>query len=395
MERTTGNSLLILLWGGRVQPTIVLAHQLNPAAIACIVSRDTDTTSVGILRRVLPQAVILDPISVDPYRTAATLTALEEVRRRFPDLQPIVSVTSATVPMSVAGYEMAGQPQCRAYYINTRGGEILDLTRPDEPDPLRMAVKVSTYIRIYGLEPLSPDLVTFATTPETRRTVALNLGRRGRPAVEVLAWLRGNSAAPEATATQGTKSKVWPAHFGDAHRAVLQMLAEYGLIRNLRSSTRQIAFEIPEVGEGEFLRGIWLEQYALAVGQELQARRVLYDCEAGVCLRSGEARRQIDFFATFRGMALIASCKAVKKPWQKTYLDELGAVAKTLGGDYVTRLYITDALPTPAAPGRPDPFPAFAQQARQQRIVIVRGDELPQLDVVLQREIERPTYPPR
>lgn len=122
---------------------------------------------------------------------------------------------------------------------------------------------------------------------------------------------------------------------------------------------------------------------------------MFYDCAAGVRLRSGAAEREVDFIATFRGMALIASCKAVKRPWDKAYLDELGAVAKILGGDYVTRLYITDGVRTPPPPGRSDPFLAFAQQAAQQRAVIVTGDELPRLDEVLQREVERPTYPPR
>lgn len=397
MERSTTHSLLILLWGGRVQPTIVLAHQLNPAAVVCIVSRDTINPPVGVLRRVLPQAIVPDPVPVDPYRTAATLAALEQARSRFPDLRPIVSVTSATVPMTVAGYEMARHWGCPAYYINTRGGEVLDLTRPDEPDPLRMAVRVDTYARIYGLELLPPEQVTpYATTAETRRAAALNLGRGGRPAVEVLAWLRGKSGADQETATQGLKQKVWPAHFGADHRGVLQMLEAHGLIRHVRHSARQVSFAIPQAGEAEFLRGDWLEQYVLAVGQTLQARRVFYDCAAGVRLRTGAAEREVDFIATFRGMALVASCKAATKPWRKSYLDELGAVAKTLGGDYVTRLYITDGVRAPALPpGRTDPFPAFVQQAQQQRTVIVTGDDLPRLDEVLQREVETPTYPPR
>ncbi|MCX7854177.1 MAG: hypothetical protein N2383_15520 [Caldilineales bacterium] len=396
MERSTSNALLILLWGGRVEPTIVLAHQLNPAAVVCLVSRDRTNPPVGVLRRVLPQAVIPDPVEVDPYRTAATLDALEEARRRFPDLRPIVSVTSATVPMTVAGYEMARHWGCPAYYINTRGGEVLDLTRPDEPDPLRMTVKVDTYVRIHGLEPIPPEQATpYATTPETRQAAALKLARGGRPAVEVLAWLRGTGAAPQETAAQGAKHKVWPGHFTAAHRGVLQMLEAHGVIRHVRFSARQVSFEIPQPGEGEFLRGDWLEQYVLAVGQELRARRVFYDCAAGVRLRSGAAEREVDFIATFRGMVLIAGCKAVKRPWKKAYLDELGAVAKILGGDYVTRLYITDGVRTPPSPGRSDPFPAFAQQAAQQRAVIVTGDDLPRLDEVLQREVERPTYPPR
>jgi hypothetical protein len=388
--------LLILLWGGRVQPTLILAHQLNPAVVACIVSRDTHDPPVDVLRRILPHAVVADPIPVDPYRAAATLAALEQARSQFPHLQPVVSVTSATVPMTVAGYEMARLWGCPAYYINTRGGEILDLTRPDEPDPLRMQVKVATFVHIHGQEPISPERATpYATTPEARRAAALALGRSGQPAADVLAWLRGNSSLREETATQGLKSKRWPAHFSAPHRHVFHILEEYGLIRKVRRSTHYVSFVIPEAGEGEFLRGNWLEQYVLAIGQELQTRHLLYDCAAGLRLRTGEAERELDFIAIFRGMALIASCKAVRKPWRKDYLDELSAVAKMLGGDYVTRLYITDGRRALASPDQADPFIAFAQQARQQRIVVVTGEELPRLDEVLRREIEAPTYPPR
>lgn len=395
-QRHEAGRLLILLWGGRVQPTLILAHQLNPVAIVCIVSRDTHDPPVDVLHRILPHAVVADPIPVDPYRAAAALAALEQARSQFPHLQPVVSVTSATVPMTVAGYEMARLWGCPAYYINTRGGEVLDLTRSDEPDPLRMQVKVATFVRIHGQEPILPERVTpYATTAEARRAAALALGRSGQPAADVLAWLRGNSASSEETATQGLKSKRWPAHFSAPHHHVFQMLEEHGLIREVRRSAHYVSFVIPEAGEGEFLRGDWLEQYILAVGQELQARRLLYDCAAGVRLRVGEAERELDFIATFRGMALIASCKAVRKPWQKGYLDELSAVARTLGGDYVTRLYITDGWRVPASPGQTDPFVAFAQQARQQRIVIVAGEELPRLDEVLRREVEAPTYPPR
>ncbi len=398
--RETGESeagyLLILLWGGRVQPTLILAHQLHPSAVACIVSRDTHDPPVGVLRRILPHAAVADPILVDPYRTAATLSALEQARSRFPHLRPIVSVTSATVPMTVAGYEKARHWGCPAYYINTRGGEALDLTRPDESDPLRMQVKVVDFVRIHGQEPVAPEQTTaYATTLEARRAAALALGRGGRPAAEVLAWLRGNSPSREETATQGPKSKRWPAHFTASHRGVFLMLEEHGLIRQVRHSAHAVSFVIPEAGEGEFLRGDWLEQYVLAVGRELQAMNLLHDCAAGMRLRAGDAERELDFIATFRGMALIASCKAVRKPWQKGYLDELGAVAKMLGGDYVTRLYITDGRRAPASPGQTDPFVAFAQQARQQRTVIVAGEELPRLDEVLRREIETPTYPPR
>ncbi|GAB4559017.1 MAG: hypothetical protein Kow0047_04570 [Anaerolineae bacterium] len=391
------NQLLILLWGGRVQPSIMLAHQLNPAAVACVVSRDTKDASrhFQTLRRVLPNAQALEPIPVNPYRVADTLAALEKIRAHYPQHQPAISVTSATVPMTIAAYETARSWKCPAYYINTSGGEILDLTTPDEPDPLHVKVPAETFVRIYGLEPVPPDKTTpYASTLSDRMAAAVEMGR-SPVAHEVTAWLRGTSTMPTDGAVIGEKCKRWRGEFGAQHMAFLEILQRYGIIRDLRRTRDRVTYEIPAEGEGEFIRGEWLELYTLAAARSLKKKGVLDDCVSGLRVRSDTAEREIDLVATYRGMVMIASCKAVKKPWIKAYLDELAAVAKMLSGDYCIRLYITDQ-PRPAPPpGGIDPFDQFMEQARQQRIVVVTGDDLPRLAEIMRREIEKPTYAPR
>ena len=148
-------SLLILLVGGRPQPSIMLAVQLKPAVIGCVASRDSERTVTEMqetLASVLPATQLMDePCLVSPYRVGETLNAVEDLRDAHQELWPCISVTGAPVPMTIAGYQAACSWNCPAYYVNTRDGEIIDLTVPDDPGSLRVTVSMEEYLAIYGL----------------------------------------------------------------------------------------------------------------------------------------------------------------------------------------------------------------------------------------------------
>lgn len=146
--------LLVLLLGGRPQASIFLAAQLQPAAVACVASRDSADELPDVrakLRRLLPHARLNEPQVVPPYRVTDTLQAIRAALAAFPNLAPAISLTGAPLPMSIGGYEAAHECGCPAYYINTSDSEILDLAGPEAAAPLLIRVTVADYLAFYDL----------------------------------------------------------------------------------------------------------------------------------------------------------------------------------------------------------------------------------------------------
>ena len=385
------DDLFIMLLGGRYQASVMLALELRPRAVVCVASEDSVKAGEDVnrlLRHLLPEAERAAIVPTQPYDTRAALLAVEQARAVFPNLRPCISVTSAPVPMAVAGYELARRWGCPAWYVNTRDGQVIDLTEPENTRPLQVRLSVREYLRLYNVQEAPADRP--AETTANWGDLAHQLGRSGEPAAELLAWLRRDNL--QTTVCR----KAWPAHFGNFHRQLINLLAGQRLLSELRfSSTGQsVVYRVADEQAAAFLRGGWLEQYVWETAERLRAAREVFDaCERGLRVRLSEAEREIDLIAAGRGLALVASCKAVNKPWDKKYLDEIAAVANLLGGNYCARLFITDQPVPVSEPGVPDRFQQFAEQARRQRVVLVTAHKLARLAEVFRKEMSSsPTY---
>jgi hypothetical protein len=143
--------------------------------------------------------------------------------------------------------------------------------------------------------------------------------------------------------------------------------------------------------------GHWLEQQVWQVARALRhAGSPLFDeCERSVRFKLEDATREVDFIGVRRGMAVVASCKTGHDARNKRHLDELGAVAEKMGGNYCVRLYIMDQVRQAPPLNQTDPWEQFLAQAKSARVVVVTGSDLPRLGEILQRETLTPTYPRR
>ncbi|MCA9975829.1 MAG: hypothetical protein KC413_08760, partial [Anaerolineales bacterium] len=74
--------------------------------------------------------------------------------------------------------------------------------------------------------------------------------------------------------------------------------------------------------------------------------------------------------------------------FSSTDLARLESKAIKLGGNYCVRLFISTAQKAENDPG----FEKLCRQAANRRIVVVTGDDLPQIEKKLKREMEQPTY---
>ncbi|MGC8779805.1 MAG: hypothetical protein ACP5UQ_02975, partial [Anaerolineae bacterium] len=187
-------ALLILLLGNRIQPATMLAYHLRPARVACIGSADRPETLdevAAALESVLGPGRLGSGRTVAPYRLDETLTAIDALLAGEPPLAPMIGLTGCPLPMSIAGYEAGRRLGCPVLYVNTQGAEIMDFTRPEQTEPLRIRFRqVDDYLAICGLQIVAGHKPHHVTTPTERRAAAQLLARSGEAGSRLIAALR-------------------------------------------------------------------------------------------------------------------------------------------------------------------------------------------------------------
>ncbi len=386
---TAPKQLLILLLGGRIQPAAMLALQRQPDVVVCIHSLDEPQTATQIgalLRQRFPNLHLAPPMAVAAYAPEQTRTAIAQALAHFPDHQPAISLTGAPMPMVVGAYDMAQQVACPAYYLNTTEGQILDLAQATTTTAFTLRVTLADFLLIHGQRwmnqtayPLLPMLTALYT--QTARRLLADLPT----ATALLHWLN------ERRGLETPQRRVWPLQA--KHWRLLEEFHHLGLCQKLErtptAKSSYVRYGVEVATHRQFLSGGWLEW---AVADCAQAAGRFDECAQNLIIRSGDAQREVDFLAVRRGQGVLASCKAVRRFWDKAFLDELSAAARPLGDNYCSKLFITNQ-PQPA-PGTPSAaaLPQFLKHAATQRIVVVTGERLPALTAIFQQESEKPTY---
>lgn len=161
---------------------------------------------------------------------------------------------------------------------------------------------------------------------------------------------------------------------------LLFQLQDCQLINSVTEKDTQFSYRVETQYDHAFLYGDWLEYY---VG--LQAKKVGFDSvEMGIELK--DFKGEIDVFAVHNTNALICECKT--GGYETNDLARLESKAIKLGGNYCVRLFITTAQ---KAEDDSD-FQKLCNQAKNKRIVIVPGNDLPEIGQQLKKEMEDPTH---
>ncbi|HIC88206.1 MAG TPA: DUF1887 family protein, partial [Anaerolineae bacterium] len=197
------------------------------------------------------------PEYVHPYRLRETAAAIDRIVAQHPGSQVMISVTGAPMTMGITGYEAAKALNSPAFSLNMIGGELIDLTMPDEPESMRIRLTVEQYLSFFRREPrprFNPDQLSigFDEAIQVARYLALNI-----PAsTEVLEVIRtegqGKGKRTRFARNQQPTQNQWE---------VRQYLVDVGLLACVQwnSGTR---FTLRSDGDFEFLKGTWLELYA-------------------------------------------------------------------------------------------------------------------------------------
>lgn len=188
MNDPAKKTLLILLLGGRILPVITTALHFRPEMIGLICS-DTEPQQIEnarkTLARLLPETQFLASACVPPYAVQATRAEVETMIGAAVGLTPVLSVTSAPVPMTIGAYE-AGREVGPVYYRPAGSRQLLDLTERHTAQPVVLTIRVDEYIQIYGLSPDLNHKPSLQDTPGSRLEkqvfkVAQHLQYRNQP----------------------------------------------------------------------------------------------------------------------------------------------------------------------------------------------------------------------
>lgn len=387
---TKNKRVLVLLIGGRLTPNFISVLALKPDKVVCLVSEDEQDkfkTVQEVLSPSVNVTVSSEPVVVPAFDLQQAIERCLGIVDSFSDSELIFNVTGATKIMAIGAYEVAKQRNCRAVYVNTASGQILDLI-PSEAISLPIQMKLSDYLSFYNREPrctFSFNSLSISQDQALQVCDYLAHTKYGAEAIDLLR--RNNRGSGKRTVPiklrSSLSSELWE---------VLEKLNELGILSQLtKKSENEFSYQIACNEDWNFLNGTWLEAY---VWHQAQTLSLFDDCQFSFeIIGTDGVRKELDVGCIYQGQLIHCSCKSERKPFKTSHLDELSAVSHLLGGNFCTRLFVTNVnAPSEEDKNTWESYQKFLQQAKDRQIVVVTGDELPRIAQILNQQAKKPTY---
>ena len=314
----------------------------------------------------------VDSNDFDRVTTAVTQLCSDDVNLRY------VNLTSVPQSMSFAVYNYLRQkhPQALPFSVYTHSSQLIPLVPGKKTQSLTKKLTVDDYVTACDTAVFQYkfDINQLSCTPEQAWILAQFFAENIAQMDKLLAIIRRAGETiktpktihiPKSTKTVGTTEL----------RQFLQQLYEANLISRFTEQEKQFSYRIETRHDHSFLYGDWLEYYVY-----LKAKKANFD-SVKMSVELKDYKGEIDLFVIHNANALIGECKTGR--YSTNDLARLESKAVKLGGNYCTRLFITTAT---------DVSPEFCSQAKNRRIVVISGNELPQIGRKLKQEMDRPTY---
>lgn len=328
------STTMITLVGGRTPPIVAIAAKQYPDLdnIYFLVSRDSRETYEGlkaIFQREFPN-VLLHHVSndeesnyVNAFDKNETQHKCKIIMEKISSLptRPVVQLTSGTQVMCVAAYEVAKEWNAPAIYVNTAGGEILDLVH-NSKEPITSRVDVRYYSAIYHFE-AKPNKLMQELSLDLESAIQLSKKLAGQ--VKVLhSMMKRLIQAKE----KELNSEYFAApYLNESRLHLFDELKKYRMIHTKADKIRVNG------ADWEFLKGKWLEVFTYACASETG---FFDDCQLSVQL-GNEA--DCDVFCIKQAIPMLIECKTGGNiPLGD--LKNLDRVANRLGGNYCLRVIV-------------------------------------------------------
>jgi hypothetical protein len=318
-----------------------------------------------------------DVISVEPSKFDEVYVAVEKLCQGVRELKYVnLTTVPQTMAISVYSYVQEKYRDVLLFTVNTDQSQIISLVFGKQAIPFNKRLTVENYIAMCGFN-------IFKKTPDTESNVELiaYIVEHIEVSSKILYVIRskaggGDSIKAPRRFSIDEKAFVQLGILTNALEIFLQKLENFSIIKNFERLNNTINFRIDTEENYAFLAGGWLEIFVYS-----SAKKCRFDSvEIGVELDN--FRGEIDVFCLNSANALICECKSGKK-LKSDDLSVIDSIAQKLGGNYCVKLFITSEC---------EVGEEFINKAKNNKVVIVSGNQLIHMTEILAREMQSPTY---
>ena len=383
--------VLFVIAGGRATPDVLALFYVQPQVVVYLTSEEgwlDEEAFVQIAHSMIVVEKVYPVRNVSAYNFEEATKSCLDACEPYPEAEwdAAFSISSGPKLSSIAAYEVARQKNVPCLFINTQHETIVSLTKSIKPPEVNLFhLDVEEYMRIQ------------------HRTYRQHLYKTAMYRHMAEAW--GDMAKTVALCADGPAFTIlMHDYINNEYRRgepvkIPEGLAQSPLLQALRDTYRVIDLTRNERDEmccsftsdeaAQFLgTGDWLEVY---VWHEAVQAAFADDCRWGYQISNGRAENELDLALTCKAQLVIGECKTDRNPFKgkRVYLDTLDSNAHLLGGNYVTKLFITHQSSSLEG------YPFFKEQADKRHIVVLTAEDLPNIGAILKREALTPTYPRR
>lgn len=374
-------TLQILLVGGRQIPNFLGVMLLRPDRVHFLVSKDDKNALDNLYETlakmeglVLPDKSQLPDIDANDYQ--ANIAALERILSDYPNARVSFNLTCSSKVMAFAAYEVARHEDIKTFYVDTAKGRIIWL-KGKEVEEMPIRINIEQYLTMYGRTLVCKDFFSGLTFSKEAAVQAANVLASGSEQyLGILERIRKNQGSGPRMVSISSET--------DLNLAVL--LADLGIVDYSKDNRH---FIIRSNEDWNFFKGDWLEIFVWHEVKKLQEQATepfFDDIAIGLEIPMEGAKKEIDLACIYRAQLIHCSCKTGRDSFNTKHLDELSAISSLIGGNFCSRVFITDRM-------LPNNAKSFLDQAKQRKIVVVTGKELPKIGEILKKQAENPDYP--
>lgn len=398
----TKKKALLTLFGGRSFLTTALALMYERPEIVVAISSKESYRDLHLLQRAIDKyqekhhfsCQLKTPDGIDAFDVTEIQRVCENMVAQYPDRDWLFDVTGATSLMTLAAYEaskassskLEGMNRC--WYFNTAHTRVIPLVG-EGCDEKIFNIDVEDYAAAYGRDPVAGDLENQRQYSEQYWLPFAQLLGKNPPLATLMNKImskiadnRPGKENPKFFTLKGLPTEAY---------SLLKEAQQIGLVNQLSSNNDStISFQLSHT-QDKFLNGAWLEAYVWDAARQLwdenRGKALFDDCQWNQKVNDGNSKNELDVAFTYKAQLLIAECKTGEaESFSTETLYKLDSVASIFGGRFVGRLLISSI-------SKKKPSTDFLAQAKSRRIVVVTGDELPDIATILKNEAIDSPFP--
>ncbi|HLI05883.1 MAG TPA: DUF1887 family CARF protein [Ktedonobacteraceae bacterium] len=394
---------LMVVAGGRGVPDALALLYLKPGLVLPITSIEgweTETAFLDLAKRI-PGCKVLPMEQIDAYDLDGAIVAIKDFREQCNKSHPtiewdwIFTITSAPKILAFAAYEVAKGLGIPCWYIASQQEKVVSLVKEYEKVDTNRFFHLSfnDYIKIQGrtyrerkpfpgyrqsVQSWGDVAEAMARSEETSQLLPIFYRHRKRPGKSIDDAFRDPMFLPPEIETL----------------PLVKWLLKRGMLNVGRTLPEGTPYRFSSKIAAQFMStGDWLEVYVWdqinKTKGEGNGKPFADDCRWGCTIPKDEVEYELDVAVMYKAQLVIAECKTDEQPFRgdNNYLRILEAVADQLGGDYVSKVFITNCRKGGAS------YEAFYTQAQQLNIEVVTWERLPKIGEIMKQQAMHPKYP--